>query len=47
MVDVISHFEEEDAAYYSEPDPALAPKYSDYRHLARIKEWRISEAGND
>ena len=40
-------FEDEDMAYWAEPDPRLKLAYSDYRHLARIKEWRAGEADNE
>lgn len=36
---LIQHFDDPDTAYHSQPRPAWAPKYTDYAHLARIKEW--------
>jgi ATP-dependent helicase/nuclease subunit B len=36
---LIARFDDQDTPYRSEPRPDLAPRYSDYRHLARIKEW--------
>ena len=47
MVALVTRFEDEDMPYLSEPDPKGRPKYSDYRHLARIKEWRPQEADNE
>jgi ATP-dependent helicase/nuclease subunit B len=32
-------FDSPDTVYQSEPDPAFAPRFSDYAHLARVKEW--------
>jgi len=34
-------FEFESTAYLSCPNPTKAPKYSDYEHLARIREWSV------
>ena len=34
-------FEFEDTPYLSCPNPSKAPKYSDYDHLARIREWSV------
>lgn len=34
-------FEFESTAYLSCPNPAKAPKYSDYEHLARVREWSV------
>lgn len=39
-------FEQESAKYIARPHPEHAPKYSDYEHLARIKEW-IDENDED
>ena len=47
MCQLALRFENEDMAYWSEPDPRTKPAYSDYRHLARIKEWRAGEADNE
>ena len=44
---LIARFEDENMPYYSEPDPRGRQAYSDYRHLARIKEWRVLEVTND
>ena len=47
MCHLALRFEDEDMAYWAEPDPRLKLAYSDYRHLARIKEWRAGEADNE
>ena len=47
MCQLALRFEDEDMAYWAEPDPRQKLAYSDYRHLARIKEWRTGEADNE
>ncbi len=44
---LVSAFDDEEQAYLSEPDPAHRPRFSDYRHLARVKEWRPEEGSDD
>jgi len=41
---LVAKFDLEDTPYPSRPTPAAAPKFSDYEHLARVKEW---SAGGD
>ena len=38
---LVSAFDQAETAYHSRPhpNPSIAPKYSDYDHLARIAEW--------
>src|SRR5262249_50882999 len=36
---LVAAFDSPDTAYHSEPDPEFAPRFSDYGHLARVKEW--------
>ncbi|WP_119460898.1 double-strand break repair protein AddB [Rhodospirillaceae bacterium SYSU D60014] len=36
---LVAAFDDEATPYLAEPNPACAPRYSDYGHLARIKEW--------
>ncbi|MGB0681238.1 MAG: double-strand break repair protein AddB [Magnetovibrionaceae bacterium] len=40
---LIRVFEDKDVAYEARPRPDRAPKYSDYEHLARLKEWASTE----
>jgi ATP-dependent helicase/nuclease subunit B len=47
LIDLLRGFADDDAAYPSEPRAEFAPRYSDYRHLARVKEWSTSEEGSD
>lgn len=44
---LLARFEDEAMPYHAEPDPKGKQDYSDYRHLARIKEWRVLEVSND
>lgn len=39
----ISLFEFETTAYVCQPNPKNIPEYSDYEHLARIKEWSVQD----
>ena len=36
---LIAAFDHPETPYLAQPRPAAAPRYSDYGHLARIKEW--------
>ena len=42
---LIAAFDKADTPYLARPRPDRAPRYSDYAHLARVKEW--SEAGGE
>ncbi len=37
--DLIAAFDDPDTPYHAVPDPARAPRFDDYAHLARIAEW--------
>jgi ATP-dependent helicase/nuclease subunit B len=39
-------FDDVRTPYESRPRPENAPKFSDYEHLARVKEWSTSEGGS-
>ncbi len=43
---LIARFDDPDTAYRSRPRPAIAPRFSDYDHLARIKEWSAGGPGD-
>lgn len=43
---LVAEFDRLETAYHAIPDPAYAPAYSDYAHLARIKEWSAGVAGD-
>lgn len=36
---LIAHYDDVAIPYYSLPDPERAPRYNDYEHLARVREW--------
>jgi ATP-dependent helicase/nuclease subunit B len=44
LCDLIDDFDRVDRPYLSRPHPGLAPRFSDYEHLARVAEW--SAAGD-
>jgi ATP-dependent helicase/nuclease subunit B len=39
---LIALFDDRATPYRSQPRPNKAPRYSDYEHLARVKEWSVS-----
>ena len=39
---LIADFDNEDTPYPTRPRAAHAPRFSDYEHLARVKEWSTS-----
>ncbi|MFQ5958008.1 MAG: double-strand break repair protein AddB [Alphaproteobacteria bacterium] len=42
---MISAFDDPETPYHARPDPGKAPRFSDYGHLARVREW--SDAGEE
>lgn len=42
---LIAAYDDPDTPYPARPHPAYAPRYSDYEHLARVKEWATAEDG--
>lgn len=46
---VVNLFDFETTGYLSRPNPKNVPEYSDYEHLARVKEWSVidTEGNND
>ncbi len=38
---LIARFDDPKTPYRSHPQPERAPRYSDYTHLARVKEWLL------
>lgn len=40
---LVAKFDDPATAYEARPNPAYAPTYSDYEHLARVKEWAAGE----
>lgn len=41
---LVSVFDNDKTPYYSLPNPARAPDYNDYEHLARVKEWSVGNS---
>ena len=40
---LIRAFDSEDQPYMARPNPKQLPQYSDYEHLARVKEWTVED----
>lgn len=45
--ELISLFDFETTGYICHPNPKRIPEYSDYEHLARVKEWSVQGDGFD
>jgi len=43
---LVAAFDSPATAYQSVPDPEFAPRFSDYAHLARVKEWSAGGPGD-
>jgi len=43
LSELIAKFDDPKTPYEARPNPAYAPVYSDYGHLARVKEWAAGE----
>ncbi len=43
---LIRTFDDPDTPYRSVPRPSLAPRYTDYAHLARVQEWSAGSEGS-
>jgi ATP-dependent helicase/nuclease subunit B len=44
---LVSCYDDPESAYHSVPRPDWAPRFSDYAHLARVKEWSAGIVGGD
>ncbi len=44
---LVAAYDRVEAPYGSRPNPENAPKFSDYEHLARVKEWSTAAPGED
>jgi ATP-dependent helicase/nuclease subunit B len=44
---LVAKFDDPATPYEARPSPEHAPKYSDYAHLARVKEWSAGTEGDD
>ncbi|WP_448203573.1 double-strand break repair protein AddB [Azospirillum sp. sgz302134] len=47
LEELIRHFDDPDTPYRSCPRPAMAPRYTDYAHLARVQEWSAGGEGGE
>jgi len=47
LAELVEHYRNPETAYTSLPDPDLAPRYNDYEHLARVKEWAGSNGEDE
>lgn len=47
IVETLNRFDFETTGYLSRPNPKNVPEYSDYEHLARVKEWSVKEEGEE
>ncbi len=45
LTDLIAKFDDPETPYLSRPRPEFAPRYSDFEHLARVKEWSGDNGG--
>ena len=43
LSDLVTRFDDPRTPYHAVPVPDNAPRYSDYTHLERVKEWRASD----
>jgi ATP-dependent helicase/nuclease subunit B len=44
---LIAAFDRRETPYRAQPNPDMAPAYSDYLHLARVKEWGTAGGGGE
>jgi ATP-dependent helicase/nuclease subunit B len=44
---LIARFDDPATGYPSVPRPLRAPRFNDYAHLARLKEWSLGGGGSD
>ncbi len=44
---LIATFDREETPYYSLPRPERAPRFNDYEHLARVREWTALDDSED
>lgn len=47
LIALVTKFDDPTTPYEARPSPEHAPKYSDYAHLARVKEWSAGTEGDD
>lgn len=47
ILEIINLFADPEVGYLSRPNPKHILEYSDYEHLARVKEWSITSEGDE
>ncbi|MEQ9198343.1 MAG: PD-(D/E)XK nuclease family protein, partial [Rhodospirillales bacterium] len=47
LTERIAEFARPETPYVARPYPAFAPKYSDYEHLSRVREWSVGDNGGN
>lgn len=47
LIDLITLFDNESTPYFSLPRPEKAPRFQDYEHLARVREWTALDEQED
>ncbi len=47
LQDLVDTFDREETPYYSLPRPEKAPRFNDYKHLARVLEWAALDDQED
>jgi len=47
LSDLVARFDDAHTPYRAVPRPEKAPRYSDYAHLARVKEWSVAGEGGE
>lgn len=45
--EMVRRFNDPATPYFSLPRPAVAPRYNDYAHLARVQEWAVIDDAGD
>jgi ATP-dependent helicase/nuclease subunit B len=45
LMELIERFDDPATPYHARPRPENAPAYSDYQHLARVREWMADTGG--
>ncbi len=43
LTGLVRHYRDERTAYDNLPDPRRRPRYNDYEHLARVREWSVAD----
>ena len=47
LTDLVRVFSDPATPYAARPHPEMAPRYSDYQHLARVREWAGGDDGDE